>query len=285
MKRFIWLPAVIGALLLSTAPVQSDEGFYVIAGRPAVGTRITSLPYTINAPGYYYLNGNLSYTGGNGITVQSSNVTIDLMGFTLAGPNISSTYRGVYIHNQNNVEVRNGTLTGWYMGVQEDSGGNHHRIIGIRAFGNRYGINLIGTDHLIEGCTAFPGTFGATQGLVIFGNGSIRGCTVMNFGYGIYISGGTVSGNVVSGCTTRGIYALSSTVINDNQVSNCAVGIDGSGGGSIIGNIVSAGSGQTGIVPSTGTTFPNLVDQNAVGGNGTRYGPGSAATVWGVNGG
>ena len=61
MKRTLWLLACLGALLLSAAPVPADDGFYVIAaGQPSVGTKITSLPYTISTPGYYYLTGNLS---------------------------------------------------------------------------------------------------------------------------------------------------------------------------------------------------------------------------------
>ncbi|MFZ5453195.1 MAG: NosD domain-containing protein [Thermodesulfobacteriota bacterium] len=285
MKRFLWLLALLGALLLSAAPVPADDGFYVVAGRPAVGTRISRLPYTINAPGYYYLGGNLSYTKGHGITVNADNVTIDLMGFTLTGPNMANDYNGIYMSGRKNVEVRNGTLSGWYMGVKEDySGASRHRMIGIRAVGNRNGINLSGTSHLIKGCTALPGSFGATMGLAILGTGTVSDCITKDFDFGIYISSGTVSGNVVSDCA-NGIYAQGSTVISHNSVRACPFGINSSGGGSIIGNIVFTGVGQTGILLSTSLDIPNLLDQNLVGPAGTHYGGGSAATVRGVNGG
>jgi hypothetical protein len=285
MKRLLWLLALLGALLLSAAPVPAADGFFVVGGRPMVGTRISSLPYTISAPGYYYVTGNLSYSGGHGITVNSSNVTLDLMGFALTGPNASSSYCGVYIHNQNNVEVRNGTLTGWYMGVQEDGGGDNHRVIGIRAVGNRNGINLAGNSHLIKGCSAFPGSFGETMGLTINGTGTISGCIVRNFDYGIYIAGGTVSGNVVTNCYAYCIYAQNNTVISHNSVSSGVNGIKGNGGGSIIGNIVFVGSLGTGIDPSASASTPNLVDQNNVSGSGTHYGFGNENTRWGSNGG
>src|SRR5689334_14686480 len=49
-------------------------------------TPISSLPYTITNPGSFYVTTNLNYSGaGNGITVSSGNVTIDLNGFTLQG--------------------------------------------------------------------------------------------------------------------------------------------------------------------------------------------------------
>ncbi|MFZ5453193.1 MAG: hypothetical protein ACOZF2_15145 [Thermodesulfobacteriota bacterium] len=284
MTRFPTLLALLAALLLCAAPVPAADGLLVVGGHPAMGTRITSLPYTISVPGHYFISRNLSYTGGHGITVNSSNVTLDLMGFTVTGPNVSSSYVGVIIHNQNNVEVRNGTLTGWYMGVQEDGGGDNHQIIGIRAAGNRIGIYLTGTRHLIKGCTAFPGSYGSTIGLLISGTGAISGCTVRSFDIGISIYEGTVSSNVVSDCAI-GINANGNTMINYNQVSSCSSGINGTGGGSIVGNTVFIGSDQTGIVPAPVGGTPNLVDQNNASGPGTRYGPGCGNTVWGANGG
>lgn len=295
MKRVLWLLAGLGVVLLSAAPVLADDGFYVIGGRPSVGTRITSLPCTITSPGYYYLTGNLSYAGGNAITVNNDNVTIDLMGFSLIGPSNSSLYSGIYMNGRKNVEVRNGTVSGWYLGVSEYSdAGSHHRMIGVRANGNTYGIYLHGIDHLIKGCIASQGNFGSGSGLVI-GTGTISGCTAMNFTYsgvytgkGISIGGGTASGNVVANCTGTsaiGIYAIGSATISHNQVSNCTTGINGAGGGSLIGNVVSSTTGQTGIVPSTNINTPNVLDQNTSSGDGPHYGLGSAATVWGLNGG
>jgi len=51
-------------------------------------TPISSLPYTINGPGSYYVTGNLSSTE-DGIIIQSSGVTVDLMGFSLTGDGIN----------------------------------------------------------------------------------------------------------------------------------------------------------------------------------------------------
>ncbi|MGA2246536.1 MAG: hypothetical protein ABSH48_16190, partial [Verrucomicrobiota bacterium] len=44
----------------------------------------SSVPYTIGAPGSYYLTTNLSMARRNAITFASSDVTLDLNGFTFA---------------------------------------------------------------------------------------------------------------------------------------------------------------------------------------------------------
>jgi len=69
MKRKLLLLAVAG------------DGYCVVALR-GVGTRITSLLYTITRAGFYYLTGA---SGKDGITVSCNHVTIDLMGFSLTG--------------------------------------------------------------------------------------------------------------------------------------------------------------------------------------------------------
>src|SRR5437667_9194781 len=52
---------------------------------PTGKTVITSLPFTISQPGSYILNGDLTGSSGDGITIQTDWVTIDLNGFTLFG--------------------------------------------------------------------------------------------------------------------------------------------------------------------------------------------------------
>ena len=290
MKRVLCLLALLSALLLSAAPLPAQDGFYVVGGRPMPGTRINTLPYTISAPGYYYLGGNLTYTGGDGITVNADNITLDLMGFTLTGPNVSSSASAIYIGvGRENVEVRNGTLTGWNCGIGEGSPlCKASRVIGVRAVGNANGIKLKGDGHLIKGCTAFRGRFGEdiTVGIQIDGRGTISGCAAGGFRYGIVVGSGTVCGNVVFDCSLLGIYSTGRTVLSHNQVSGCVTGIGAEAKSSIIGNVAAAGSAQTGISPTLGgSSDPVLLDQNNVSGSGTHYGPGNAATVWGANGG
>jgi hypothetical protein len=90
MRRKIWLLALVGAVLLGVSPALADGDFYVVVVPGGVGTKITSLPYTITAPGFYYLTGNLTCPSGVGITINSDDVTIDLMGFRLSSSTVLS---------------------------------------------------------------------------------------------------------------------------------------------------------------------------------------------------
>ena len=185
--------------LLSAAPAWAQGDFYVVAAGPTtVGTKITSLPYTISTPGFYYLTGNLSYSNifNNGITVNSDDVTLDLMGFSLSGPGPNSDGDAIYMSGRKNVEIRNGTLSGWHIGIQEDSNsGLRHRVINMRVESmTANGIDLSGRGHLITGC-------------------SVGDCT----GNGINLPGATASGNMVT---------------------NCGIGINLTAAGNVIGNMI-----------------------------------------------
>src|SRR5262245_29378661 len=73
-------------------------------------TPIPSLPFTIAESGSYYLTTNLDGAAGPGIVVSNNNVTIDLMGFELAGGSGSAiSLSGA----RSNIWIRNGTLRAW----------------------------------------------------------------------------------------------------------------------------------------------------------------------------
>jgi hypothetical protein len=254
MKRKIWLLALVAAVLLSAGSVLADSDMYVVAAGRGVGTRITSLPYPINSPGFYYVTGNLTCASGNGITVNSDDVTLDLMGFRLSG---NSSSVAITWLDHSNIEVRNGTLRNWGTGVAafHFSGEvKNNRVINLRSLNNNnIGISLGGGE-----------------------NSLVRGCTIDGGDAGIQTAS-VVANNVVVNCSSFGI--TSSGTISGNVVSNSGTGIKCSGGG-VIGNTVYCGLGQTGIDLSTSTGEPIMMDQNTVSGAGTHYSGGSSATVW-----
>ena len=239
LKVFCMLSALL-LLFAFSATVASAE-FYVIAGSRGVGTEIKSLPYTISAPGFYYIRKNLTcVAGAHGITINTDNVTLDLMGFRIRGSGGTGIHDGIYMNGRSTVEIRNGTVRYFERcGIHEiSSTGAGHRIINIRAKDNgSYGIYLYGRSNIVERCTAV-------------GNG----------GYGIYAySGTTVIGNTCYDNGEHGIIGgFGSTVTGNTCYGNGADGIYAGIGTTVTGNTC---RGNTGYGIRLGGY--NLVDQNS----------------------
>src|SRR5687767_7720762 len=70
-----------GNLTPPGAPAPTMKTLDQIEPRIPIG----SVPFTINAPGSYYLTGNLNTATTNAIIIRASDVTLDLRGFTLSG--------------------------------------------------------------------------------------------------------------------------------------------------------------------------------------------------------
>ena len=165
MKRQFWVLLLVGMLLGLPQPVWADDGFYVIAGGGRVGTAITIAPFTITQSGFYFLTKNLSSAGsGNAITIATSEVTLDLMGFSITGPG-STVGNGIYINpGMNNVEVRNGSVKGFLIGLNGDYTGDaisqNHRFANLKVSDCGYGISVSIWGGIITGCQANNNTNG-----------------------------------------------------------------------------------------------------------------------------
>ena len=194
------------AVLLNYTAAWADDGFYVISVGGGVGTKISSVPYTIYSSGFYYLSGNLTYNGTDkAISISADNVTLDLMGFTVTGAGKTISTCGIYPNvneatPSKNVEIRNGTVSGFNAGVV--GAGADIRVSRIRAFNNTWGIWISGGHTLVEGCTASNNW----NGIQVF-SGRISGCVARdNTGQGIILDGpGAVIGNVSNNNTTDGL--------------------------------------------------------------------------------
>lgn len=184
MKRRNWLLLLVIAVLLNAGQVSAADDFYVIAGSAGVGTRITSAPYTITEPGFYYLGGNL--TGR--ISIQASNVTLDLMGFTMTGHGAGSG-TGIAISSVlENVEIRHGTVKRFVDGIGAyfvDPPEMCHRIINIRVTHNtQKGIYLAGSGHIIKGCTVYANDVGiyCSNSLLMHNVATLNGTNISGAG-------------------------------------------------------------------------------------------------------
>jgi hypothetical protein len=85
-------------------------------------TPITALPFDITRSGVYCLTGNLNSIRPSGslIRVKANGVTIDLNGWTLDGSSAGSATKavGIYSFKRSNCTIRNGTIRGFYQGIQ-----------------------------------------------------------------------------------------------------------------------------------------------------------------------
>ncbi len=233
MKRFGTGILVFAGFIAGIAFVYScgggGGGGAIAAPIEAVGTEITSLPYTISSSGSYYLGGDLSSTGV-GITVNADNVTIDLMGFTITGPG-SGSDNGIYIGGRSNVEIRNGTVTDFGASGIASSGAELIQAINIRSISNSWaGILLSGIGNRIIDCTA---AYNANAGLYLNNGGTIINSTAYNNQFiGIYLSGngGTIIGNTAYSNQNDGIsVGWGVTVKNNAAYYNQNHGIDPAG--------------------------------------------------------
>ena len=249
VQKRIWLVALVAVVVLSGSAAWAEDNFYVIGGGGGgVGTKITSVPYPITAPGFYYLGRNLEHSGtGNAITVYVDNVTIDLMGCSLTFTGAAGVPTGIAIMGRKNVEIRNGTISGFSVGIYEVGiSGANHRVSNIRAeystTGEAVGIQLFGKNHLVRGCTASN-----------------------NGNNGILVDSGTITGCVAGNNAQNGIVLRGSGSLLDNIATNTS---------------------STGTIGFNIASVANIVmDGNSAAGNGTNYSAGGAGTVWGVNAG
>lgn len=110
-----------------------------LLSRSGERTAISSLPYTITAPGSYYVTKNLTgVSGQNGITITANDVTIDLNGFVLSG--VGGAEFGIAITGgASGVSVSNGAVRGWANGIRSVDSNN------MAASGGRFSqLHLVG---------------------------------------------------------------------------------------------------------------------------------------------
>ncbi|MBN2378032.1 MAG: right-handed parallel beta-helix repeat-containing protein [Sedimentisphaerales bacterium] len=298
----VLLLLLVGGLLLIFCPVLL-AGDLEPTGPPTVGTMKTldevepripisqdDIPILISASGSYYLAENIT-AAATAIMIAVDDVTIDLMGFTLAGPDSGSNF-GIYMVDRCNVVIRNGTVRDFDIGIYEaGSSGKDHQVIDVRAVSNGLrGIFLKGDGHLIRDCNVSNNGTAATgasyvYGIYSFNNSKVIGNTVSENGtsattlsvYGIFVgSGSTVTGNTISktGLSATGtgnicgLYASANSVVENNIISNNAkIGLLAPNDIRVIDNSIES-NGTDGLRLTSSDSY---VSGNIVKGNGDNY--------------
>lgn len=215
-------------------------------------TEIISLPAVITQQGVHCFKKDLttSITSGAAITVNVSNVVIEMNGFKLGGlgGGLSTSASGILAVDRQNITVRNGAIRGFHYGVLFDTFGvsssRGHLIEQMRIEGSRKtgiyvrGYNLIvrnnlvfdtggGTDTSAAGITVELGAGHLVADNVVSGveeSSSANGILVL-YSTGAIVRGNQVR-NVVGGSQSNGIRAFggAKTLLQDNVVINSTTG-------------------------------------------------------------
>lgn len=237
---------------------------------PRIPIHASDLPLTITEPNSYYLVevANFTSIANHAITVECNDVTIDLMGYTLKGPD-SGNKAGIFMYNRRNVEVRNGTISDWgYSGVYA-TGGENHRVVGVRAVSNvGSGIILGGSGSLVKDCIA---SYNGGRGISVSGLCSVTGNTVFdNGGDGIYAYRfGTLTDNTISWNGRCGIEAVYDCTLTGNTIyDNNGEGIEAGMRCTITGNTATYNTGDGIQIGGSCTVSDNTCGNNGDGGNG-----------------
>jgi hypothetical protein len=187
---------------------------------PRIPISQSDIPLTISTPGSYYLTEDVNTTSV-AITIDANDVTIDLMGYTLKGPDSGTTY-GINILDKQNIEIRNGTMRDFTIAIYNGTASNNEkyiRIVDLRVVSNtRHGIYLSGQNQLVRNCTVTDNGTSATASIaiVVGSHSTITGNTVCNNGY--------ASTGIVYGIETGDRCIVTDNIVTKNGVSVTAAG-------------------------------------------------------------
>lgn len=267
---FLTGKANAGPLMPPPGPIQATPG-----PEPRTPINATNTPGTgtalfrITQPGSYYLTGNITgESGKNGIEIATSGVTIDLMGFDLAG--VPGSLAGIFGSGNlfRNIVVLNGSVRDWGgTGVELAFGptgsSENGRVERVNAQGNgSFGISA-GRAFAVANCAA---SGNGLHGFLTDRCCTINDCTALgNGGRGIRAG----SGCTITNCTAfsnsfDGIDAASScTITNCTARSNDRIGINTLDRCAIT-NCVSNTNGRDGISTTDACTITNCAAGNNV---------------------
>lgn len=211
--------ASAGNLNPPSAPGSTMKTLDEVQPRTPIGQR--DIPLTISTSGSYYLTENVTSTFSQGaILIAADNVTLDLCGFTVTGSGSSANY-GVVMSGRTNIEVKNGTFTGFVYGIANTSSkANNYQIVNVHTVANRRGgISLYGYSHSIIDCVAVDNGNDSSGGwgISVIDHSIVRHCTVSG-------NGTAISGYLACGITTgQGCIIEGNTVYNNGCNSDCSI--------------------------------------------------------------
>jgi hypothetical protein len=230
----------------------------------------------VSQPGSYFLSANLTgVSGKNGISINTSNVTIDLRGFSVLG--IAGSMSGVICTSgTSQIRIQNGKLVSWPKSGADMSGSTGVQIQQIDASGNHDAGILTGDDSVIQDCTVRSNV---DNGISTGYKNKVINCIANGNGYGmILFDGSQAEGCQASGNTTGGVLFTANCRISHcaaHQNTGMGFGPANSPVGCSLSDCVASGNAGFGFVVYEHTT---LVACTATGNGSGFLGTGPAST-------
>lgn len=252
---------IVCACILSAIPscIYADNGVILIDQARALAGNVTpgdapGFPVTISQPGTYRLSGNLTVPPKTtAIHISADFVTLDLNGFSIAGPvvcpgrpakcpaptdGVGVQSGGDVLIGPRGIRVENGSVRGMgSFGILLNGDGNFvSRVTVDRNAGG--GMHVAGS--VVESVAIENGSFG------IFANAVRESGALQNTGDGILLdAGGVAAGNVSSSNGGFGIFVPFGTATGNTAFVNKSFGISTSCPSTIVGNTIVTGDHQS----------------------------------------
>ncbi|MDX2154855.1 MAG: hypothetical protein SFV54_29195 [Bryobacteraceae bacterium] len=271
-RTLLWASAAITV----SKCLSAADGVVLIDQKVAQSGKVTALdapgfPVTISEPGSYRLRGNIEVPDAamTAIEITADNVTLDLAGFTISGPNVCTpnptrcTYSGggigvqavgpIGVVSPANVRVMNGVVRGM--------GGHGIRMMGdstvvqnVVSMSNGGPGIVVGEGSVIDSVAKLNGSGASIVGVIV------RGCTASNNIFGIFVRpGGVASGNVAFENAATGISVSYGTATGNTAYKNGSYGIDATCPGVLSGNTAHDNAGgnvrTSGVCTVANNTF------------------------------
>ena len=188
-----------------------------------------SARYQITQPGSYYLSSNLTAAAGqNGISIATSNVTLDLNGFTMFGV----TNRIALLNSisaANGIRVLKGRMANWLHCVSFSSASNvvleDLELRCAPGGSSRFGIRS-GLRSVVRRCLVSDADGSGSAGIYLSDDSVIESSIVLNSNQGILVEDGCrIEGCTVRSCNGQGIQGLNGCLVRNSTTERCDGGI------------------------------------------------------------
>lgn len=226
-------------------------------------TPVSSLPYSITAPGSYYITTNLvGVASQNGITISANDVTLDLSGFSLVG--VASSLDGIQVSGaRTNIAVFNGVVRDWRNDGVDCASAYNSQLRDLRV--SNCGANglVVNQGSVVTSCSAFGNVL---NGIMASFGSTVLNCTASSNTNGIVVS----DSSTATGCTaasngTNGIVTASGATVTGCTVRANKTGINVGDDGRIVGNLCTGSIEGILIIGSDNRIEGNHITDNAMG--------------------